>query len=266
MAIKYIKRDPEKRLTRLLAHQNCINGLYNLYDIPLTDLWQEDEEGDEFAEDTRSVLGIMVCSPIPLSETALDKLLGWTESRSRGILLKLQSFVQWSPGQPTRFFHHSYADYFKDSKHCGTKPWFINEPDYHGTIALQCFLHMKARLEFNICKLGTSYLRNRDVLGLSQGIKSSIPDHLSYSCRFWGDHIGAATFTLKFADEIQDFLHGRLLYWLEVLSLIGEVSVASPALLSAVDWIEVRIYHICYILSCLSPFPSEIKQASQTRY
>jgi hypothetical protein len=48
-------------------------------------------------------------------------------------------------------------------------------------------------------------------------------------------------------DKIQDFLHTRLLFWLEVLSLIKEVNIASKVLLSIIEWTQVSFF-VCYVL------------------
>ena len=47
--------------------------------------------------------------------------------------------------------------------------------------------------------------------------------------------------------EVKDFLHVRLLYWLEVMSLTEGVSAANVALLTAVRWIEVSSFLIIVI-------------------
>ena len=95
-------------------------------------------------------------------------------------------------------------------------------------------------LKFNICQLETSHQRNKDVSDLAERIKEAISSHLSYSCRFWADHLRSTNFTFDMNVEIQDFLHTRLLLWLEVLSLIKEVNIASKALLSVIEWTQVN--------------------------
>jgi hypothetical protein len=103
---------------------------------------------------------------------------------------------------------------------------------------------MDEGLKFNICDLETSYLRNDDVEDLSSRVEKSIPDHLSYSCCFWVEHVCNSTMhaTEDHGDlfqEIQNFLHIRLLYWFEALSLIKKVSIASTALATTARWITV---------------------------
>ena len=99
---------------------------------------------------------------------------------------------------------------------------------------------MKSGLRFNIARLETSHCRNADILDLDARITRTILPHLSYGCRFWADHLGATAYDTDILDEIKDFLHYRLLYWLEVLSLIKKVNMASRMLLSVVRWNQVR--------------------------
>jgi hypothetical protein len=86
---------------------------------------------------------------------------------------------------------------------------------------------MKARLQFNICGLETSYLSNIQITGLSQHIQASIFLELANSCQYWADHLDAAGQGDNLTSQIMDFLYSQLIYWLEVLSL----SLASPSLL-----------------------------------
>jgi hypothetical protein len=74
---------------------------------------------------------------------------------------------------------------------------------------------------------------------MSGHISAAIPAHLGYACQFWAHHIQAAPHTDILLREINDFVYNNLLYWLEVLSLIGDVNLASPALLKTAKWSRV---------------------------
>jgi hypothetical protein len=99
---------------------------------------------------------------------------------------------------------------------------------------------MKSGLRFNIAGLETSHCRNADVPDLATRIEKSILPHLSYGCRFWADHLGATAYDTGILKEVKDFLYYRILYWLEVLSLIKKVNMASGMLLSVLRWNQVR--------------------------
>jgi len=100
---------------------------------------------------------------------------------------------------------------------------------------------MKAGLHFNICSLESSYLSNSAIPDLEQRVKESIPPELSYSCRFWGTHVRTIAFDLSLAKEVKAFLDDeRLLFWLEVLSLMKGVGGSSATLSCIADWVQVR--------------------------
>jgi hypothetical protein len=106
---------------------------------------------------------------------------------------------------------------------------------------------MKAGLRFNICGLETSYLRSEDVEDLDK--RTAIPDHLVYACQFWSDHLEVVPVNEELLNPIRDFMYGQLLYWLEVLGLIGGISTASPALLKAAQWSRVS-HSILWDIHC----------------
>ena len=114
---------------------------------------------------------------------------------------------------------------------------------------------MKSGLRFNIAGLETSHIRNADVPDLATRIQETIPPPLSYACRFWAGHLGATAYDPDILNEVKEFLHRRLLYWLEVLSLIKKVNMASAMLLSVVRWNQVcqnaQIVPLTYELTIL---------------
>ncbi|KIM73368.1 hypothetical protein PILCRDRAFT_15274, partial [Piloderma croceum F 1598] len=191
---------------------------------------------DDVCTDFRAVLGAIVTARAPLSDTTIDRLFSLDGPRSSGFILsRLRCLLQWSPGQPVRVLHASFEDYLTDPKRCGDQRWFIDMCFHHHQFALSCFRTMKMELKFNICDLETSHISNDDVLDLPARIQKYIPNHLSYSCRSWAEHVRRTNFRIDIIACLDEFLCRRLLYWLEVLSLIKAVPIASPALSSIVD-------------------------------
>jgi hypothetical protein len=110
-------------------------------------------------------------------------------------------------------------------------------------LALACFRVMKSELRFDICQLETSHLRNEDFPNLASRIQQNISKHLSYSCRFWSNHLKDAASEDRVFAEVRDFLYSRILHWLEVLSLIKEVPTAVGSLVSATQWVQVEFLY-----------------------
>ena len=108
---------------------------------------------------------------------------------------------------------------------------------------------MGTMLRFNICELETSYVANADITDLDERTKRNIPESLRYSCLYWATHLTEANCD-SVAGLIAGFLGSlQLLYWFEVLSLIGGVGKGIDALQSVVDAYEVRCYRLWCCLS-----------------
>ncbi|KZP28027.1 WD40 repeat-like protein [Athelia psychrophila] len=144
----------------------------------------------------------------------------------------LGCLLQWSEGVPIRTLHASFTDYLTDTSSCGGQPWFVNRAKDHVEFTTGCLRVMKRFLRFNICQLETSHLKNCEVPDLAKRIEDCIPRSLAYACRFWAEHLSLArTDDLHLTPLILDFFHTLFVYWLEVLSLIGEARVALQAML-----------------------------------
>lgn len=245
-AVKFIAdgHHPDQQLDILLrSHrreaESALDALYGTA-LRTAGKW----ENDEIAADFRAVLGIIVVGRVPLSDATIDRLLGMENSRSSAfILLRLRCLLHWTPGLAVQTLHAPFADYLTDARRSGSDPWFIDTSIHHQTLALACFRSMKTGLRFNICKLETSYVSNEDVPDLPERIEKFIPSHLSYACRFWGEHLQEIVFGSECVCVLVDFLHFQMLHWLEVLSLIKEIPLAAVALLSANNWSRVCSCH-----------------------
>ncbi|KAF7984964.1 hypothetical protein HWV62_9909 [Athelia sp. TMB] len=180
--------------------------------------------GKTSTENCRKILGAVVVGRIAITDDTVVDILGLESAKScRLILRKLRCLLQWSEGLPIRVFHTTFADYLTDSASCGDQPWYIDVAQHHLDFTAGCLLNMKRLLHFNICKLETSHRTNSDVEDLSERIERFIPVGLAYACRFWAEHL-----TLARRNDNQiltlmvEFFKTLFLYWLEVVSLLGE--------------------------------------------
>ena len=99
---------------------------------------------------------------------------------------------------------------------------------------------MEDLLRFNICDLTSSFVRNDAVPDLTERIESCIPSHLEYACAYWSHHLCEAPYSPELLIKLSDFAYSRLLFWFEVLSLMGSFGRAIHALFEAVTWLDVR--------------------------
>jgi NACHT domain len=241
-AIKFIAEGhhPDQQLNVLLCPhpREAEAALDALYETALSAAakWDRDQVTSDFC----AVLGAIVTAREPLSDTTLDHILGLDGSQSSiFILSRLHCLLQWTRGQTVKVLHASFADYLTDVSRCGSQPWYIDVYAHHQCLALGCFQIMKMGLKFNICELETSYVSNDDVVDLDDRIQNHVPVYLAYACRFWVDHLKETKFAAATLSDLDDFLSHRFLFWLEVISLVKKVHIASPALLSTASWTMV---------------------------
>jgi hypothetical protein len=104
---------------------------------------------------------------------------------------------------------------------------------------------MKERLRRNICDLDgyDSHNKSKD---LTTHQKVHIGDALGYACRFWTGHLVEIPNNSHNIGEIHEaidrFFTTQLLYWIEVLSLMGNLDAGVHAIKDVHKW--------CTLVSC----------------
>lgn len=168
-----------------------------------------------------------------LTKTALDT-----------IFQRLQSVLYIDENGIVCICHPSFLD-FLNSEDCAgdfwTDPAKINAELFH-----QCIYLMRSNLKFNICKLDSAYVPNREVEDLQTRVTTNIPESLQYSCVYWMDHLLLAKETGIILDAsiramLRDFLCSiKSVFWLEAMSLMEKVNAATDALSHCFHSFDVR--------------------------
>ncbi|KAF7348813.1 WD40 repeat-like protein [Mycena venus] len=226
-ACKFIQRDPKPRLEIVLT-SGVANNLDELYTVALRN--SVDWSNGSSAKDARGVLGAVVLSRMPISDKTIDKLLGFEDGRSAEVLEDLRCVVQWTHGQFTRILHASFSDYLINPDRSGHHFWFISSKIQSRSLALGCLHILNSQLHFNICGLEDSHLLNIEVPDLSDRTEAHIPAELRYSSSCWAHHLDDAGLEKEILAELEDLMNHRFLYWLEVLSLLNQVPIATEGL------------------------------------
>ena len=164
-------------------------------------------------------------------------------------LLHLHSLVVVPDNENAiHLIHPSFRDFM--TQRCPRESrYFINPADHHCKLALMCFKAMEEGLKRDICDIKDMWKLNEEVKDLDNRIISFIPANLQYACRHWATHLSkssvvANTMEDMVFDALIQFASLHLLHWLEVLSLIGYLAEAIPALQHAQHWASVSD---CYI-------------------
>nr|GAT47712.1 predicted protein [Mycena chlorophos] len=96
----------------------------------------------------------------------------------------------------------------------------------------------KPGLQFNMARLPSSYLRNSD-MNVEDLVKRHIPGYLQYGCRYWIEHAIQSN-TDAARSDVYTFLKSHGIFWLEGLSLIGQVGRMTLMLEQLAQWLKMR--------------------------
>ncbi|KAF7342157.1 WD40 repeat-like protein [Mycena venus] len=258
---------PNERLQALITQKS--KGLDSLYSIALRNSgpWDTDTM---FTRDARAVLACIVLGIVPMTDRTIDMLLGSSHHSSAEVLKYLGCVVQWSLGTQARTLHASFVDYLTDPQRSGGEPWAIDTKTGHGLLSLGCLQILGSELCFNICDLEDSHLLNADVRDLSNRVTAMISPQLLYSTCFWFRHIREAPFDETIVKVMKALFHEKILYWLEVLSVLGQVPIALAALGIAANYIkgsDDRLKELIVdTIKFVSAFETVIKQSATHIY
>jgi NACHT domain len=237
-------------IQRLLGHSRGRDG-----QDPLDQLYREVLEGyfKPVAAQTlfRSVMGQLFAAMVPLSIRSLTILRQHAPKddpddpdpedsdcvvEMLGHLGSLLSNVTSSDNTlPIVPLHTSFRDFLADEK---SGEFHIDLGKSHRRLAHSCLGLMLNDLKFNICKLESSYVANRDVPDLESRIAKYVPPALSYGCVFWGDHLERLGIEQVLFPKLRSLFETRFLFWLEVLSIRNSVGLGSRALGSLNTWLR----------------------------
>ena len=141
-----------------------------------------------------------------------------------------------------RVRHLSVYDFFVSDR-CDYQ---VNVRDADVELGIACLRVLTTQLRFNICKLDDSRLANAEVGDLPSRMKENISDPLQYSCLHWLDHLRVppanrdqCVLVLRSLKKFFEGLYG--LFWIEVLSIMGMVSIGVPGLRKLVSWVRVSL-------------------------
>lgn len=233
--------DPTERLEQFV---NDANGLDSLYMQILRRAFNENDA--KVMSRFKRVLGSILSAKEPLCTLAHSALQKVGEGRDyvRMIVQPLGSLLRGSAQPDTLILalHASFFDFLKDEKR--SQAFFVDPAQLGHRFVLACLGVMTAELRFNICHLPTSHMHNADVLDMQDRVGRFIPPHLLYACRFLGTHLTATRYEARFGEELQVFLHEKLLFWLEVLSLTKQMGAAVRTLASIASWNEVSGFQL----------------------
>ena len=248
--IKFIaseNKSPTTRLTHVTSLPESTakegkSGIDQLYIEVLGQAFCDDEtDNSQDYADFQVVVGtvLLIFNPLPIK--ALSQLLAHDISHIHSTIRSLHSLLLIPKGleDPIQTFHKSFPDFLTNPDRCKDKQFLVDPAARHVEILLSCFSLMRERLKKNICNLD-DYAVISEVKDLSAQKKDCIEGALEYACKFWTKHLLGIPGTSSQVKEIQKaidlFFTTCLLYWIEILTLTGNLGVGVYAMNDIEQW------------------------------
>ena len=187
-----------------------------------------------------SVMGAMIFAKQPLDDDALIMLPGVRVPGSDLDTLKFirKGLVSVIDSGPILHFHHgSFEDFLLSSSFRRQLPNLSGVQDrnlHEHRLAVLCLNAMVSpELHFNMCDLNSSNIKNVDIPATD---KSAISPLISYSSQFWEDHLVRTQHEEILMKAVKFVMYERLLFWIEVMSILGKAHEVSAILKRALEW------------------------------
>jgi len=238
----FLELDPESRFAMLeKGDGNSLESLYSLYSTIVKASFGHDLEKEEIAA-VASVMGAMIFAKKPLDDNVLIMLpqvrIPDSDANRLGLIRKGFASVIDS-GPILHFHHHSFEDFLLSTSFVQELPEFsvVQDRGHHERqLAVLCLKTLVSpKLHFNMGNLESSTIRNVDI-----DVKSAISPLISYSSLFWADHLLQTPLEEKLMEAVKFVVYEKLLFWLEVMSLTGNVHEAYLIMKRALAW-KVRL-------------------------
>ena len=240
------KGNPKQRLKAVLdknpgsSPQTPYAGLDQLYYQVYTSSLEA--AGDDIKPSLHLIVRtiVLLLDPLPIDE--LECLLQLPSGDATVALQGLHSVIVVPDEQhlPVRVFHASLRDFLMDPHRANDQS--IDIPMHHASITHFCLALMTSELKRDLRDKEDPWMlksqRGKPIY-LTWGEGSG---GLKYACRTWATHLAQSHPSSELVSDLKMFTRKSILYWIEALSLLGELDIAIPSLQRASDWLEVSFF------------------------
>ena len=217
------RRDRLRKITEAMSRSTASTApLDKVYEFVLTEATRPDRVDDDELSDTRRVLACILTARASLSIQVLADLIEVSPGNLRGALERLPSLV-YIPEDDTkpgiRTLHASFGDYIfeRAAIHIRIAASFGHDNLTHGCLRRMAW----SDLCFNVSRSWSSFEPNSDEA------PDWVAPSLLYACFHWVHHLNAASDTSGFDTEVGRTFQQKFLFWLEVLSVMKKLGLAS---------------------------------------
>ena len=252
--VTFKNHKPTKRLNQIISLPESTSheegfGIDLLYTQVLEQAVDDmDVDNEELQSNFRTIVGAVLLMFNPLSMKALSDLLRDSDISTTLCSLHSLLLVPDTMKDPILIFHKSFPDFLMDPTRCKDPRFLVKPTVHHAEITLSCLNLMKERLKRNICELDDFAVLSK-VKDLSTHQKGYIGEALEYACHFWTKHLlkipGGSPYVKGVQKAIDNFFTTHLIFWIEVLSLTGNLDIGVYALNNIQQW-YILVSHVGY--------------------
>ncbi|KAG8752022.1 POC1 centriolar protein A [Serendipita sp. 396] len=223
--------DPRSTLRELLdPKRNSLGDINRLYSTILSKACKigqtEQARASKTQETLIQILKVILVAAVPLTTSVIDALLGIKNTR-RAIDF-LSSVLNLRSDGTILILHPTFREFLENETDAGE--FHINIADAHELVAKGCLQTMSRELCFNICRLESSYVLNKDIPDFKERVSKYISKELQYGCIYWPTHVANSNGTScsgEIGTDVVRFTENEYpLYWMEVTSALSKVSKA----------------------------------------
>jgi len=230
------------------ARDPVITPVDRIYELILTKTLESDNMNDADQAVMWRVLACILAARAPISVHSLADLMSIGAADLRGSLEGLHSVLYLPPSNDevgVQVIHASFGEYLFDRARSRLRiaPSLGDE-----ILSRGCLQVMAKRLQFNISQSHTSWDPNRPTQ------RESITLSLEYACLQWIYHIDNLRQPGVLDSMLTKVLRSGLLFWLEVLSVLGHVRHGAAMLMFAATTVSCfALYSIFFLLIDTGP-------------
>ncbi|EGO23186.1 hypothetical protein SERLADRAFT_357012 [Serpula lacrymans var. lacrymans S7.9] len=236
--VKFVEdrhHDPRMRLGKVLNEETSSDPASSAY-TDLNILYLDIICISPQVDHCQLLLGVIRYVSEPISIHDLDILLNAPDVDVRFVLSALKSviLIPDNEDEEVRIYHTSFGEFLSNRER--SKDYFIDPDTHHHNIAQLCLQLMVKQLKRDMCDI-------RDPSKLNSEVEDPCRPATSYSCRYWSFHLSRVphngSLDASLVNVLREFASKSLLYWMETLSLLGELEGAVSTLHTAIHWLKV---------------------------
>jgi hypothetical protein len=134
----------------------------------------------------------------------------------------------------------SLYDFVVNPLRCRVTEYLVLPANAHEALLGRCLSLLNEHLRQDICDIRNPGSGNTDISDLPARIARCVPEAVRYACVSWPVHlVASSSLSGTVSAALLKFCTDHLFHWLEVLSLLGELSSAGKHLPTIVGWCQV---------------------------